>query len=401
MIFLYNVFLFLLLIIASPIIIFKLLTNERFGYRVKDRFIPSYKICKENYMLFHASSFGEVKTILNVVQKFEQSLEKTSIFSVFTDTGYELVKNKEGFIMPVDFYPIYKRIFCKTPDLALFFETEIWPSYIYFLKKNGVRLALINARMSDKSFKLYKIFSFLFKKTIKQFDIIIAKSEDDAKRFKFFNKNVVTCGNIKQIKHPKIVSEKEKKSILKKFSIDTKKPIFTFGSVHKEEIDFISEAVSKLKNDFFIIVAPRHKEDANLFYNAIKGLLRITERSSRLAAKEALLLDTIGELEEIYKISDIVFIGGSTNKTLKGHNPIEPLVYNKFIISGRYMESFKSEADSLVKMGLLKRITNISELTRISVDYIQNRTNIDSNHYFNNISHISDCYINWLKKYKK
>ncbi len=401
MIFLYNAIFLLLFIVFFPVVIFKSVFDRRVGYKIKDRFFPSYKIEESNYMLFHASSFGEVKTILNVVDEFERQLEKKSVFSVFTDTGYKFVKKRKAFIMPVDFYPIYGKIFSNPPDLALFFETEIWPSYISFLKSRGVRLVLINARMSDKSFRLYRLFSFLFKETIKKFDLIIAKSEKDAQRFGFFSDKVTVCGNLKQIKTPKAVSDKEKKALLETFSIQTSKPVFTFGSVHKEETDFVAKAASVLKKEFFIVVALRHSEDSDVFYEKLKEILNITKRSEGLISTDALLLDTMGELEDIYKISDVVFIGGSTDQTLKGHNPIEPLVYNKFTIIGSNMESFQNEVDALLKKRLLRVVSNVEELEKISLEYLRNRVNIDSSEYFEGFSKISDCYIKQLKKYKK
>lgn len=401
MIFLYNAIFLILLIVFFPAIVVKCIFDRRVGYKIRDRFFPSYKIEESGYMLFHASSFGEVKTILNVVDDFEKQLEKKSVFSVFTDTGYKFVKNRKAFIMPVDFYPIYGKIFLKLPDLALFFETELWPSYISFLKNRGVKLILINARMSDKSFRLYRLFSFLFKEVINKFDLIIAKSEKDAERFGFFSDKVTVCGNLKQVKTPKTVSDKEKKALLERFSIQTSKPVFTFGSVHKEEVDFVKQAVSVLKQEFFIVVALRHSEDSDVFYEKLKSFLNITKRSEGLMPKEVLLLDTMGELEDVYKISDIVFIGGSTHKTLKGHNPIEPLVYNKFTIIGNSVESFQNEVDILTKKGLLRVVSSAEELEKISFEYLRNKINIDSSKYFEDFSKISDCYIKQLKKYKK
>jgi 3-deoxy-D-manno-octulosonic-acid transferase len=363
--------------------------------------MPSYKIKTRNYMLFHASSFGEAKTLMGIVGIFEQHLNKKAIFSLFTDTGYKLMKEKEAFIMPIDLYPLYSRIFSSMPSLAMFFETEIWPSYIAFLKNRGVKLALINARMSDKSFRFYKIFSFLFKKVIGMFDIIIAKSEEDAQKFKLFNKSVIVCGNIKQIKQPQKISDSQKKSIRNSFSIETSKPILTFGSVHKEEIDFVKKAVGKLKDYFFIVVAPRHKEYADQYFSAISDIAKTAKRSQNMKTSTTLILDTMGELEDIYKISDVVFIGGSTKKTLKGHNPIEPLVYNKFIICGPYMESFKNEVETLLKENLITVINNVDDLLQQIMQYTKNTQKVNSRLYFNKFSDTLDCYVNQLKIYEK
>lgn len=396
MIFLYNIFLIVVFILVLPFALLKSINNRRMLYKIKDRFIPSKRIEKSRYMLFHASSFGEIKAVVDVVDMFKDKLKKDVVFSVFTDTAHRFLKGRDAFLMPLDFYPLYKKIFLNPPDVAFFFETEIWPSYITFLKNMGVKLVLINARMSDKSFRMYKIFAFLFKGVIGKFDLIIAKSKKDAEHFSVFNRNTVECGNVKQFKKHKDVSSAEAKDIKERFYIKTNKPILTFGSMHREEVGFVADAVALLRNDFFIVVAPRHMEDVQDFFSSLKKAnLHAVKRSECLLNNSALLLDSMGELEDVYKISDAVFIGGSTTPSLHGHNPLEPLVYNKFVVSGKYMDSFEHEIKELISAGLLKQIDSTVGLSEVLKDYLNGIYKIDTGKYFRRLSTILDCYIKY------
>ncbi len=399
MIFLYNIFLAVAFISILPFALLKSINNSRMLYRVKDRFIPSKKIKKRHYMLLHASSFGEIKAVLDVVDIFKKQLKKDVVFSVFTDTAHKFLKDRDALLMPLDFYPLYKKVFFNPPDVAFFFETEIWPSYITFLKNKGTKLVLINARMSDKSFKMYKIFSFLFKDIIGKFDFIIAKSEKDARRFRMFNQNTVECGNIKQFKKHRNISSDEIAEIRNRFYIKTDKPILTFGSMHKEEVRFVADAVSMLKDDFFVVIAPRHMEDVQGFYSFMKKCgMHAVKRSEHMLSNNVLLLDSMGELEDVYKISDAVFIGGSTMPFLHGHNPVEPLVYNKLVISGKYMDSFEYETREMVSAGLLKQIDSVIDLVKILKNYLEGAYKIDADKYFQGLSTILDCYIKYTIK---
>ena len=398
MIIIYNILLILLFIISLPYILIKALTNSRFRYKIKDRFVPSERIVMSNYILFHASSFGEVKALLNVVDIFKDRFKAQAVFSVFTDTGFKFIKQEKVFLMPIDIYPLYSLIFKSKPKIALFFETEIWPSYIYFLKKNGVKMVLINARMSDKSFKNYSKFAFFFKKVIGKMDLVITKSEQDAEKFRKFTDSVEVCGNIKQFKRQINVSNDEVNSLRKKFSINTKKRIAVFGSIHKEEIDFAVYVIRALKDSYYFVVAPRHMEDVKQFETHFKNSgINYSKRSLNKNVSNVLILDTMGELEDIYKISDVIIIGGSMVPGIGGHNPIEAVKYNKYVICGEYMESFSSEVEDLKRFKLIFQSNNTNDIVDKLNNLLSNQCIINSEDYFLQFSDTIDCYMSNLK----
>lgn len=270
--------------------------------------------------------------------------------------------------------------------MALFFETEIWPSYIHFLKKRGVKLVLINARMSRSTYKTFKRFRFLFGTAIRQFDLVMAKSVTDSKKFKQFNPNTIVCGNIKQFKERRTAKSNTKSQFL----IDSDKPILVLASFHIEEFDLAVRITSALSDVFFIVIAPRHLEDVQDLERELKKRgIDFTKRTAKQKPKDVLILDSMGELEDVYSISKACIIGGSFNEKLKGHNPIEPLVYNNFTICGPYMESFEEELNQLKALKLIEQVSSLDEILRA----LRKPRDVDASPYFKNLEYILNCYI--------
>ncbi|AEA34258.1 3-deoxy-D-manno-octulosonic acid transferase [Hippea maritima] len=387
MLILYNLLILFLSIAAAPLILIKSITDKRLRYRIKDRFLPK-SINEKDYILFHASSFGETKTLFSVKEFFEKELNSKVVFSVFTDTAHKLL-NENGILSPIDFYPLYAKIFKHPPKIALFFETEIWPSYLSFLKKRNTKLVLINARMSNSTYKTYKRFGFFFKRIISVFDLIIAKSHEDAKRFKYFNTNTIVCGNLKQYKKPQKFNPDNLK---KTFLIQSTKPVLTLASFHKEEIDIAIEIIDKLRNDFFIVLAPRHLEDVPLFEKQLQlNQIPFSNRTSKKQPSTVLLLDTMGELEGIYSFTDVCIVGGSFHENLKGHNPIEPLFYNNVVICGPFMESFSEEVEQLKKLNMINQLKDTK--SKDLIESIKKSKKVDSSDYFKHLEYILNCYL--------
>ena len=357
----YNIILLFIFIVGSPFFLYKAVVKKRFRYRFFDRIVPK-TIREKDYILVHLASLGEAKAFLNIKATIENLFKKKIIFSVTSNIGYDYLK-KEGFdvfLAPVDFYFLYKKLFRNNlPFAALFFETEIWPSYINYIKNKHIKIFLINARISDKSYRFYKKLK-VFSDTIAKFDCIIAKSQNDKERFCEFNKNVKICDNVKYALQTKNFRY-EFLSVLKSHN----QKIFVFSSFHSEELGFLEKAlVSVISFGYMTVLVPRYLEDLPLFEKMLKNLSIKYDLLSivKNASQDCVLVDSFGVLEAIYSISDKVFVGGSVVSTLKGHNPIEPAIYKNFVFCGLYMDSFKEEVEFLKKLGCLAQINSIDEL---------------------------------------
>ncbi|PMP93111.1 MAG: hypothetical protein C0173_01225, partial [Desulfurella sp.] len=317
----YNIIFFFVFLLSLPYLLVKAVSSKRFRYKFFDRINPK-PIKQNDYILIHLASLGEAKAFLNIKETVESIFKKKLLFSVTSNIGYDYLKSQglEVFLAPLDFNFLYKRLFKQNlPHLAIFFETEIWPSYINYLKKHNTRVILINARMSDKSYKFYLRFK-VFYETISKFDVIIAKSQKDKEKFDKFNNNVKLCENIKYALRKKVFDN----DFLHFIKMDNKK-IFVFASLHKVELEFLRKGLIDVLNmGFRIIIAPRYLEDLPLFTDFLKELnIEYTMLSKLASIKDCILIDKFGVLEAFYSVSSMVFIGGSLSYKLKGHNPIE------------------------------------------------------------------------------
>ena len=224
------------------------------------------------------------------------------------------------------------------PNVVLIAETEIWPTFALYCKKKNIPLYIINGRISDSTYRSYKLLTPFFKQLFKNYAGIFTQSEQDKEKF-------INIG-----------ASTEKTDVMRNLKFDVKKVhadfdlgegrIIIAGSTHKGEDEIILNTFTKLKKEFpdiKLLLAPRHLTREN----EVKSLVEKTNlpyglrsNNDRFDKNDIIILNTIGELSKIYQICDFAFIGGSFNKT-GGHNPLEAVVYEKPAISGPSIHNFK------------------------------------------------------------
>ncbi|MCS7244935.1 MAG: glycosyltransferase N-terminal domain-containing protein [candidate division WOR-3 bacterium] len=288
---------------------------------------------------FHCSSIGELNAISPLISRFEDT-----IISVFTKTGYEYAKknfkNSIVFRYFLDNPFVLRKILSLKPKILIIAETEIWPNLINCSKKKGIKLFLVNARLSNRSFRLYRAFSFFFKNLIEKFDKIYTRSESDKLRFKMLGaKNLVFFGNIKV----DAVSFNVKDIRREELGFSNDDFIITFGSVRSKEIKKILKVVEYYK-DFKFIIAPRHLENIEKIVDELKHKNIDWSFRTKNNLSRVLILDSFGELKSIYKISDICFVGG-TLENYGGHNILESLYFGKPTIIGSFYRNIKEQVE--------------------------------------------------------
>jgi len=324
-----TIYYFLCLIVyllALPYLLIKL-RNPKYKNAIPSKFFlknnPSFQ--KEG-IWFHCCSFGETRAIKPIIEQFKDEIN----LSVITNTGYEEAKKitNEVRYLPFEiFLP-----FWVTRQKALFvMEAELW--YMLFLcaKAKGVKTYLINARISDKSYNSYKRFSFLYKKIFENIDKVYAQSLKDKERLESLGAtNVEVIGNIKLAQLPVVTRVFDR----------PKEYIITAGSTHENEEKLILDAYDVSLGK--LIIVPRHPErfdkvDA-LIRNFVenKGISYHRFSQEEHFKSDIILIDIMGELNNIYAISDAVILGGAFEK-IGGHNPVEPAFFNCAIISGEHI----------------------------------------------------------------
>ena len=316
-------------IVALPVILL-LSFKQKYKTSIPARFFlknnPSFDT--KNSIWFHVCSFGEAKAIKPVLDELNQKV----VISTITQTGYDEAKKYDADVRFLP-YEIFLPFWSKKQKLLVVFEAEFWYMLVRVAKLKGAKVVLLNSRIPDKSEKKYYKMGWFYKKIFENVDLILAQSEADKKRFeKLGAKNTEVVGNLKL--SAKITKTK-----------DYKKPkdyeIITAGSTHKTEEEFILKAFleyRKQNNNSKLIVVPRHPERFDEVFELLKKSGLSVARFSKDKSLEAdiTLVDMMGELNNIYAISDVAILGGAFRDDVGGHNPLEPAYFGCKLISGRH-----------------------------------------------------------------
>lgn len=324
--------------------------NERLGIYSKER--PAGKL----YWL-HGASVGESVSMLPLIERLLNDDKDLSILvTTGTLTSAEIMEKRlpeRAFhqFIAFDTPKFAKRLLRHfRPDAVLWFESELWPSFLSEIKKTGVPLILVNGRVSDKSFKSWQKFKFISRELLGCFSLCFGQSEQDKNRLKILGaKRAVCAGNLKYAGMPLPV-DKEKLMKLKE-KIGERK-VFLISSTHHNEEEQLAVHLRELERavkDVLTIIVPRHPERGREVEEMLKRKgFRVSLRSRGEEiedATEVYVADTIGEMGLWYALSPLCFIGGSLVNH-GGQNFIEPARDKTAVIIGPYTHNF---ADMLLR----------------------------------------------------
>ena len=337
----------------------------------------------------HAVSVGEVVASSIVVEALRKKLPSHRVLiSTTTSTGQKLAAQRFGegnvFYFPLDFaFAIRPYLDVLRPELVVVAETEFWPNFLRLAKRSGARIAVINCRISDRSFPGYKRFRFwlpsLLETALRNVDCFLAQTEEDRRRLVEIGADVTkiaVAGNLKfdvaLPASPKIVA-----SLRESFNRSGAEPVLVCGStLEDEEGALLSTFRNILVNrpKAVMILAPRHPERFAEVAELIETLgFRMWRRS--LWSGEPLtggvfLVDTIGELAAIYSLATIAFVGGSLVPR-GGHNILEPALYGVPIVTGNHYENFRDVVNFFASQNAV-RIVGLAELPLVFIELIEN-----------------------------
>lgn len=299
----------------------------------------------------------------NMVHKWASDLEDDNIYHQFVPIDNSLVAY----------------IFCNywEPSIALFIESEIWPNLVHQASKKCPSL-IINARLSDKSFKRWSRNQATFQSIMSDYSRVIA--QDEASKHKFIQLGIddtLNLGNLKFSNKELAVDEGILQNLQQKFF---SRKIFVAASTHAEDEEEVFSSIKRLYNkgaSFSPIIVLRHPERKEEIvelckYHNFKYRIRSEENDSnsndKIADNELYIVDSFGELGLFYKIADIVFVGGSFKRG--GHNLLEPAYFDCAIIVGPDMSHHQEIADDMIKQGAARRIQNDKDLSVAIEDLI-------------------------------
>ena len=345
--------------------------NERFAIKKQQFSGPC--------IWFHGASVGEIKSIANIAKTLKERYNLPILVTTLTKAGQKAAQKIDTFdcalLAPVDFYLSIKRFlkFYK-PKILIIVEADLWPNMIYASAKNGVKVGIINGRLSQRSAKRYKILNPLVNLLLPNISFICAQSEEIKKRYISLGakeEQVIACGNIKYDALSETPNRlEEAQEIISKLSWQNAK-IVVCGSTHDLEEKIIFSAAKTLKDVKFII-APRHLERAGQIKQYLeKTKLKFTFLSSAVFEKETQILvaDTMGLLGALYKVGTLAFVGGSIEKR-GGHNFLEPAILKKTVFFGKYYYNTPEVATKLLESGGSFLVTKTNFIKELSI-YLQ------------------------------
>lgn len=387
---LYSALLGLFLLITLPYWLLQMLRHGKYRAGLRQRFgrvAPHLTARNEMPTIWlHAVSVGEVVAASAVVDELRQRFPSHRVLiSTTTSTGQKLATHRFGaenvFYFPLDFgFAIRPYLQALRPDLIVVAETEFWPNFLRLAKRSRARVAVINCRISDRSFPGYKRLRFWLPKVLKNIDLFLAQTEEDQSRLVEIGApatKVAVVGNLKfdvAPPPPPAIVASLRESLLQSET----EPVLVCGStLENEEASLLSAFRNILANHpkAVMMLAPRHPERfpevAALVEELGFRLLRRSLWGGEPLAGGVFLLDSIGELAALYSVATVAFIGGSLVPR-GGHNILEPALYGVPIVTGNHYENFRDIVNFFLSRNAV-RVVGLAELPLVLMELIENR----------------------------
>ena len=372
-------------LVTAPYYLWRLRGNIISGAGWRERFgsLPeSFGQEQPGAIWVHAVSVGETLAVVGLVRELERRYPDRKIFmSHVTPTGRKAGEDRlpalapsaqtataqtratalaGRFYLPLDWAWSTRRAVQRIrPALVVIVETELWPNFLRAAREFGARVVVVNARLSDRSFRGYQLARPFMRRVLENVDGICAQTPKDAQLFKLLGApadRVVVTGNIKFDSRPPELGQLPD-MLEKALAVAGRGPVMVAGSTMPGEEALLLEAWNAIRRSnpkALLILAPRHPARfgavAELLERSGSSFVRRTaletaeqELAAQLESPEVLLLNTIGELAGVFRLAHIVFIGGSLVPA-GGHNLLEPAFWGKPILFGPHMQNFRDIA---------------------------------------------------------
>jgi 3-deoxy-D-manno-octulosonic-acid transferase len=393
--FFYNVALLAALVAGAPWWLWRMTTTQKYREGLAARLgkVPSALAgpgWERPLIWLHAVSVGEVMAITRLVKTLDAELPGYFVaISTTTRTGQELARERFGqnrvFYCPLDMHwAVQAYLKALNPRLLILAETEFWPNLLNGCFRRGIPVAVVNARISDRSWPRYRLLRNLWKPLLGRLSSVLAQSETDATRLKAIGclpERLTVSGNLKF--DVRVASETGATRQLKALAPDLR--LVVAGSTLEGEETALLDAWPRLleaEPRLAMVLAPRHPERfsavAALLENSgaawIKRTTWFTERDGvppPLRPGQIVLLDTIGELASVYSLASVAFIGGSLVPA-GGHNPLEPAQFGVPIVMGPHYDNFRAITGDLQARQAV-RIATKEELAGVLIELLRDR----------------------------
>ncbi len=323
----------------------------------------------------HGASVGESLILLEVGKRLvNEAPDLHLLFTSQTQTSAQMIVENlpdRSFhqMAPIDTVGAAERFVRHwAPSLGIFAEGEIWPNLLLRANKKGVRLALINARMTEKSLRGWRRWKSLAKRVFAGFDVILAADDQTATGLStLLEREVTSPGNLKSSLPPPSFDEAEFNRM--KVGLLSDRKCLLAASTHEGEESIAMDAQRLLAEPHVLIIAPRHPERGDTIENEIlsRGLTcsRRSRRDAISTETDILLADTLGEMGMWFRLADAIYLGGGHTPGVGGHNPLEAFKLGKTVITGPDTFNFADMMKTLGAIGAVRFAEDANELANL------------------------------------
>ena len=370
----YSVLVLAVAVIASPWFVYQALRYKKYVGSLGQRmgYLPvSFNMDADESIWIHAVSVGEVLTARPLISELKRRYPNLRMFlSTTTLAGQQLARRSVQDVDAVFYFPfdlgivVRRTLDLVRPRLFIMMETEIWPNLLRECHARGIKTAVVNGRLSARSFPRYRMVRAFMRRVLDHVDRFLVQSEESARRFIDLGADparVVVTGSLKfdslEVSSTALQA-RARDRVLRYFRMPASRPVIVAGSTMKGEESAVLRAFRRVRANApstLLVIAPRNPERFGEVEQLVRSEGWKTARRSDLAVDseprvDVVVLDTIGELATVYQIGTIVFVGGSLVAT-GGHNVLEPAVFGKPIVFGPHMSNFAEIADAFVTNG--------------------------------------------------
>ena len=384
MYFLYSVLVLAFFVVVSPWFLYQAIRYKKYVASLGQRmgYLPvSFNMDAEQSIWIHAVSVGEVLTARPLVRDLRARYPRLRIFlSTTTLAGQQLARRSAPDADAVFYFPFDLNVFVRRtlnlvrPRLFIMMETEIWPNLLRECRRRGVKTAIVNGRLSQRSYPRYRLVRGFMRRVLADIDRFCVQSDESARRFIELGAGpsaVTVTGSLKfdSLDLGPGIQARARDRVLRHFRVPSARPVVVAGSTMKGEEATVLRAFRRLRSvapNALLIIAPRHPERFGDVARLCKeeGLKTVLRSELPIDAEpraDIVVLDSIGELATVYQIATVVFVGGSLVAT-GGHNILEPAVFGKPIVFGPSMENFAEIASTFVTNGAAIQVRGDREL---------------------------------------
>ena len=380
----YSFLVYIIIVLSPLIVIYRIFKKKENPKRFLEKFSLNKEKRKQGKLIwFHCSSVGEFLSVVPLIQEFEKIKNIKQILITTSTLSSSKIFEKFRFKKTLhQFYPLDNVHIVNNflnywkPSSVIFVESEIWPTMISQLKKKKIKIVLINARMSEKSFRRWFSFRYFGRNILEKFDYIFPQNKETLSYFKKLGINKTKfLGNLK------FISTHNEKFIKVKKKYFKNRTILCCASTHHNEEEVFANLHIRFKKkipNLITIIIPRHiertKEIIQMLHKKKLRFIKHSTNKKNFKNCDIYIVDSYGESKSFYKISNVVFLGGSLVPK-GGQNPLEALRFGCNILHGNYTFNFKDVYKMLGKERLSLKVDNIKDLEKKASSLLKSKKN--------------------------